>query len=263
MTKNHRSIAARFSASSATYDQAAEIQPKVVDKVFQMLAPLGSVDRILEIGCGTGLLTEKIITKFPAARIDAVDISCKMIERSTTRLAAYNGIRWLISDVRNLPETTTMYSLIVSSSSLHWINPIKAGLAKCSCLLKKDGYLISALMVQGTLCELHASRLRVAPHKPPQERLPSMQEVRHAFQNTELHILDEAEDTMHVHYPSAEVLLRRIHDQGSTGGPFSISTLPMNRRELHDLVVDYNACYNSNGGVYATYHVAYFRASKR
>ncbi len=262
MSKNQKSIASRFSASSTSYDQAVVIQPIVVDKIFKMIMSAGAVDRVLEIGCGTGLLTKKIITHFPSARIDAVDISGKMIARSKTQLAAHPGIRWLISDIMNLPETT-MYPLIVSSSALHWINPVEAGLAKCACLLKKDGCFISAMMVQGTLGELHASRLRVAPHKPPRQSLPSMREIRHALQNTGFRILDIIEDVTRVNHPSAEVLLRRIHDQGSTGGPISISTFPMNRKELHDLSSDYNACYKSDSGVYATYRVVYFRVVKK
>jgi len=261
VSHNQMSIAARFSASSNTYDEVAVIQPMVVENVFKMIVSPRSIDQILEIGCGTGLLTGKIIQRFPSARIDAVDISAKMVMRSRTRLAANGRIRWSVADVLDLPESV-MYPLIVSSSSLHWISPISDGMTKLSRLLKRNGYLVFALMVHGTLGELRDARLRVAPQKPPQGSLPSAPEVRQSLQYAGLCILEEFEETVRIHYPSASILLRRIHDQGLTGGRVSASMLPMNRDELRHLVMDYDARYKSDKGVYATYHVAYFKAVK-
>lgn len=256
-----KTIASRFSASSATYDRAAVVQPMVVEKVFHMLARVGAVDRILEIGCGTGSLTEKLVGRFPETWIDAVDVSDKMIALSQRRLAGNSRIRWIISTVGDLPGTA-VYPLIVSSSSLHWISPVDTGLIKLSLLLRDGGYLIFALMVDGTLGELRECRLRVAAHKPPLGSLPSTKQVRHALRNAGLRVLENREETERISYPSAAVLLQGVHDQGSTGGRISLSAAPMNRGELRRLVMDYDASYKSDGGVYATYCVSYFVAKK-
>ena len=254
------SVAARFSASAGTYDQATVIQPQVAEKVFSMINALDSPGRVLEIGCGTGLLTEKLTKHFPTVRIDAVDISEKMISRSMKRFAN-RTIKWSVADVMDLPESV-MYPLIISSSALHWINPVASVLTKLSRLLSRDGHLIFALMVNGTLGELHAARIRVAPHKPPMGLLPSVSEVRHAVQASGLRILEDSEENIRLNYPSASLLLSRIHDQGSTGGNVSASVVPMNRSELRDLVMDYDTRYKCDDGVYATYHIACFKAVK-
>lgn len=260
--KNERNtVAPRFSAASATYDLAAVVQPAVAGKLCEMLAGNGSPDTILEIGCGTGILTEKLACLFPRALISAVDVSEKMVFLSQRRLGGNSRVRWTVADMRRLRETE-YYNLIASSSALHWIDPFGAGLKKLSRLTSEGGRLVFGLMVEGTLKELRDARLRVAPHKPPRGKLPSVHEVRVALREAGLKIRAERDDIVRPGYPCASALLRSLHDQGVTGGGVSWSAAPLNRDELRRLAVDYDASYGSGGGVFATYRIAYFFAEK-
>ena len=44
---------------------------------------------VLELGCGTGTLTERFLTAFPHARMTAVDISEEMLRRARTKTRAH------------------------------------------------------------------------------------------------------------------------------------------------------------------------------
>ncbi len=268
--KNIISIAARFSVAAGKYDEKAGVQQAVAEVLDQMFpnlpAPERSAEtgippaaRILEIGCGTGLLTSLIRKRYAGLWIDAVDVSARMIAQARTRLGFDKHIRWRIADLRNVP-INCFYPLIVSSSSLHWVCPLEEGLAKLAACLAANGCLVFSLMVRGTFGELRRSRLRVAPHKPPMGNLPTLRQVRQGLHYAGLNVVDERKEIRRVEYASAESFLRQIHEQGLTGGLVSSAGIPLNRSELKELARDYQAHWKSGEGVKASYHVAYFKA---
>ena len=268
--KNTMAIAARFSAAAGKYDEKAGVQQavaEVLDRMFPTLPlPERSAEtgippaaRILEIGCGTGLLTALIRRRYPGLWIDAVDVSARMISHARTRLGFDKRIRWRVADLHHVPSKPR-YPLIVSSSSLHWVCPLEEGLTKLALLLESRGRLVFSLMIRGTFGELRVSRLRVAPHKPPMGNLPTLRQVRQGLQHAGLNVVDERKEIRRVEYASAESFLRQIHEQGLTGGLVSSAGIPLNRSELKELARDYQAHWKSGEGVKASYHVAYFKA---
>ncbi len=261
--KTDKTIALRFSASSETYDRAARAQPLVADRIMGMIGSADCPERILDAGCGTGLLTEKLAARFPAAVIDAVDVSERMIAHARQRFAGNNRVRFTACDARSFAGGG-VYQLVASCSALHWMKPIGEAVKKLSSLLQAGGRMVFGLMVDGTLQELRSARLRAAPGKPPIGKLPSVAEVRDALHAAKLVIAGCEEERIELHYPSAAALLKSLHEQGVTGGSVSIAAAPLNRAELCRLMADYDSSYRADGkGVRATYHAACFSAVKK
>jgi malonyl-CoA O-methyltransferase len=260
--KHQRSVTARFSAASATYHKEADVQKTVAKKLLSMASDLRPVDHALEIGCGTGVLTELLMKHFPTVMIHAMDVSKDMIAQARNRLSSNNHIQWFTSDLRTFAAPVS-YSLIMSSSSMHWICPIEDGLRRMADLLEVRGDVVVALMLDGTLGELRTTRLRVAPHKPPLGRLPLAEEVLSGLKQTGLRVVTKWQETIRAHYVSAEAFLRTIHGQGLTGGAVSSSRCPLSRGELYRLRAEYEAEFSNDGsGVFASYEVLYLKATK-
>ena len=59
---NKELIKKRFSKCITTYDENAKIQKRMAEKLFSLLER-NDFDKILEIGCGTGLLTKIAVEK--------------------------------------------------------------------------------------------------------------------------------------------------------------------------------------------------------
>lgn len=256
------SVTARFSAASETYHKNADVQKIVARKLLSLLSTRQPIDHILEVGSGTGLLTEFLLEHFPTAMIHAVDISKEMVEQAQHRLSGHNRFQHFISDLRTF-DPPILYPLFVSSSSMHWISPIEDGLKRMTDLLEPGGDVAVALMLHGTLGELRATRLRVAPHKPPLGRLPLAEEVLCGLERMGMLIITKWQETIRAHHASAEAFLRAIHEQGLTGGMVSSSKCPLTRGELQRLRAEYEARYNNDGtGVFATYEVLFLRATK-
>jgi malonyl-CoA O-methyltransferase len=208
------------------------------------------------------LLTALIRQRYAGLWIDAVDVSAQMLAQARARMGFDKRIRWLVTDLRHIPAKRS-YPLIVSSSVLHWVDPLEEGLAQLANLLKPGGWLVFSLMIRGTLGELRESRLRVAPHKTPLGNLPTLRQVRQGLRYAGLEIDDERKEIRHVTYPSAAAFLRYIHDLGLTGGAVSAARVPLTRKELKNLTDDYQANFASDAGVKASYHIAYFKLLRR
>ncbi|MCX6993922.1 MAG: methyltransferase [Kiritimatiellaeota bacterium] len=257
----HKTIAARFSAAASTYHASATIQRSVAERLGAMLVGDEAFDRILEIGCGTGLLTAHLCRLFPRARIDALDMAGGMVAQCRARLADASGLHCHVADLNKFC-TDGLYPLIVSSSALHWMDPMAEVMETLAGMLTGQGRLVFALMVGGTLAELQAARRRAAPHKLPARRLPTVLAVRAALTQAGLCIEEEREESRRQAYVSARDLLRQLHEQGLTGGPLARSGRLLNRTDLRRLTLDYDRRYREGDGVYASYEVAYFRARK-
>ena len=80
---NKKLVASRFGSKVNSYDIATPVQQQMAQALIEQVGKYfsaGEPGRILELGCGTGRLTRKIVEIFPNARITAVDISSQMTE---------------------------------------------------------------------------------------------------------------------------------------------------------------------------------------
>lgn len=257
-----QTVPKRFSAAADTYDARATVQLEVAGKLMPMIPAGASMKRILEVGCGTGVLTRFLLQQSPGAAIDAIDTAPRMIERARRHFGAEPRMSWKVADAGSF-RSAQLYSLIVSNCSLHWMDPFAEGLAHVVSLLDRGAPFVFSIMLHGTLGELRDARLRVAPAKPPLGRLPTMDEVVRVLESGGCEVTEAREETEVETYPSAYDFLRAIHELGLTGGAVSRSHLPLSRIELSQLLLDYEEHYGAaDGRVYASFRAGYVAAHK-
>ena len=260
-TAASRSICARFAAAARTYHDESNLQRTVASKLAASIMPLEQIDCVLEIGCGTGLLTELLRRDFPDAAIHAVDIARPMIDLAKDRIGEYR-MNWHVADARQLCLDRD-FPLIISSSALHWMTPVSDTIKRLAGMLEPGGNLVSALMVKGTLGELHAARTCLFPTKTAPVCLPGAEQVLEALAAAELEVEHSRQEVLRERYDSAHGFLRSLNRQGVTGTADSGCKL-LNRTELRKLIEYYEQRFAApGGGVFATYRVLYLRARKQ
>lgn len=255
-------VARLFSRAAATSGSGLEPQNKVASRLIGM-APANdrAIRSILEVGCGTGMLTAKALARYPAARLTAIDVACGMVRQMNATLAAGGRVRAITADARTF-VSDEMYDLILSSSALHWSSPLDATLGNLRNLLRGKGTLAASIMLDGTLGELQRLRRALVPDCVPSGRLPRRSEVEAALAASGFESGAIEEETVRVRYASAQEFLCRIHDQGVTGGAVSRGPRPLCRGELKRLAARYDREFqHADGGVYASYAVLYFTAA--
>jgi SAM-dependent methyltransferase len=113
-TKKHLDTAEESSQhwSATTYAANAHFVPALGQPVLDLLQPRRG-ERILDLGCGDGVLTEKLVAL--GARVVGIDNSPHMIAAARQR-----GIDAIVMDARNLVFENE-FDAVFSNAALHWI----------------------------------------------------------------------------------------------------------------------------------------------
>lgn len=149
-TDQSSSIKRRFSNAAKTYDQNSIIQAEVAEKLSNHIKHL-SPNSILEIGCGTGLLSVKLARQFPHANLTITDITPEMLAITSEKLnqAQHKNKSDQERQIQVTPfnpETdlalnspNQKYDLIISSMTIHWFENVSATLGQLQKLLTPQG----------------------------------------------------------------------------------------------------------------------------
>lgn len=128
-----------FSQKVHSYDRHAVLQKDTAKKLCSFL-PDNNPLKILEIGCGTGFLTEELQRKYPQAEILCTDISKEMILASQQKFTGYRNLSFQVMDGENF-LIDQKFDLIVSNLTVQWFDNPLTGLKKICQNLKIDGLL--------------------------------------------------------------------------------------------------------------------------
>ena len=101
-----------------TYDRASTPQQAWAADVLARLDALAPDATILDVGCGTGRVTEAILPLVPEGRVLAIDASPDMVALASARLGDRAQV-WC-QDVLDL-ELAEPVDAIVSTATLHWV----------------------------------------------------------------------------------------------------------------------------------------------
>jgi ubiquinone/menaquinone biosynthesis C-methylase UbiE len=140
-----------YARRAATYDTdvrsrfheriAARTVDLVVEEVESMLGSGARPARVLDVGCGTGLLLHRLQERVPSIDAVGIDPAPEMIRRATLR--ASNGRpTFAVGVAESIPEPDAAFDVVVSSTSFsHWRDQ-GAGLAECFRVLRSEGSLV-------------------------------------------------------------------------------------------------------------------------
>lgn len=153
-------VAAAFSAAANTYDDGAEVQREVAERLALRIARLALPPRarIVEIGCGTGFLT-RALARMDVRELIVTDISEAMLARCQNGLkdvAADTTLRFLVMD-GEAPHAAGPFDLICASLSFQWFNDLAGSLERLSALLAPGGHLAFATLAADSFQEWRAA----------------------------------------------------------------------------------------------------------
>lgn len=101
---------------------------------------LRSGDRLLDVGCGTGVLLDQISHRWPASRPHGIDPSGGMLRRARQRLG--DRVHLIQGDGAALPFADGSFGTVVSSSSLRYWPDAGAGFQEIARVLQPAGRLL-------------------------------------------------------------------------------------------------------------------------
>lgn len=103
----------------ADFDRIAVSAPAAIESLDpaarRLLAEVPLRARVLEIGCGTGLLARELATK-RGARVTAIDASTRMIDVARVRTPASLGIEYCVADF--LALSPCGFDVVIAANAL-------------------------------------------------------------------------------------------------------------------------------------------------
>lgn len=104
------------------YFQYASIQKKLYDDILDLLS-LKSIapSSILDLGCATGEMTQKLALLFPEARVIGIDKSHERIKYATKKFPSQKNLQFQEMDIERL-SLIGPFDLIISNASLQWVS---------------------------------------------------------------------------------------------------------------------------------------------
>jgi trans-aconitate 2-methyltransferase len=101
-----------------TYDRTSEPQQAWASDVLARLEGVAQDATLLDVGCGTGRVTEALLALVPRGRVLAIDASADMVALARTRLGGRAEV-WC-EDALDL-DLDEPVDAIVSTAALHWV----------------------------------------------------------------------------------------------------------------------------------------------
>lgn len=134
-------VAIRFSQAKSEYDNNAIAQQCIVQKLMALLATQNKAfGKILEIGCGTGMLSEQLVSHCSFERLVLNDL-CSDYEPSLRKKLSYPSVHYHFGDAER--ENFGMgYDLVISASAVQWFENEANFLKKMANMLNDDGILL-------------------------------------------------------------------------------------------------------------------------
>lgn len=246
MLIDKQTIKKAFTKAIPTYKQEAVVQNQIAENLLKMLSEhlKEPVSSILEIGCGTGFLTQLLQTHFPDTTITTNDLCPEMSQYMPPH------IKFISGDMETT-EFPDKYDLITGSSAIQWLTNLPSFLAKINQNLIPNGIIAFSTFGEKNLKEIkHITGIGLSYYtKSSLEQI-----ISSTFQ-----IIELKEEIKTLYFPSPRDVLTHMKRSGING----ITSNKWTKSDLQYYTDQYKQTFNTTNGVSLTYHPIYIIASKK
>ena len=239
-----------FNKAAKTYSKHDFLQRNVAKILLDKLSYIKSKQKfILDVGCGTGCLTKKLLTNHDVVALDAAIEMCHVA-----------GIENVIcANAASLPFCNNAFDLVVSNLMMQWLgDDLISFLQESKRVVKKEGFVLFSTLGPNTLYEM-------------QEVMSEVSSAEHVNSQLDMHIVGD----LFVQAGFADVVMDRVmltieynsfkhllSDLRKTGANVILSQekVKFNKKKLSQISNIYENKYSSNGKIVASYEVIFAKA---
>jgi len=145
------SIRNNFNSASSNYNDNAFLQNEIANRLAEKLRVISiKPQTIIDLGSGTGLLSNKTAEIFPNANLICVDFAQQSLLKNSQNLK-------VCANAYELPFASNSVDFIVSNLMMQWCPDLKALFNECFRVLKPEGLILFTTFGPDTLKELKRS----------------------------------------------------------------------------------------------------------
>jgi len=250
-------VQANFSKRAASYDKAgvfqaqaaADFADRLIAYLEQQSSPILSV---LELGAGTGFLSERLLQRLPLQTLQITDLSESMLTQCQLRLESCLTdecqISYLPLDFNTVIFRQAECDLMVSSMALQWARDLTDTVARLRTGLKPGGTLAFTTLTDRTFARLQQA-FAAAGLAYPGPDLLGVEQIRASCAGFEQVSVEVS--NYQVTYASVLEYLRAVQQTGAGNA----STQRLTVAQLRKVMAAYESLHG-NGECQADYQVA-------
>jgi ubiquinone/menaquinone biosynthesis C-methylase UbiE len=139
-TQERDPVVREYSRLARDYDKKWSFYVEATTRETMARLSVGPMDRVLDVGCGTGALLDQLSRSHLQARLTGVDPVPEMLAVARTRLPADVDLRegW----AEQLPFPDGSFDVVVSCNMFHYIRKPIAALQEMGRVLRSGGELV-------------------------------------------------------------------------------------------------------------------------
>jgi len=254
-----KKVSRNFSKGADTYDKAAIIQKHMADKMEIFVDGSKKEYKILEIGCGTGIFSKKILKRFPNSKVDLLDISSNMLDKAKEKLGEEERINYILDDIESHVKEEK-YDIIFSNATFQWIEDQENLFRHLHSILEYGGKIVFSTFGKRTYCELKESFEKLEGSFCFSQDFIATTALKDIVE-AHFMLLAADEEYMVESYPSVLDFLKMIKDIGANSATGDGQILTRGKlKELEDI---YMEKYGDGSKIDVTNHLIYMVLEKR
>lgn len=239
-----------FRKSISTYNDNAIVQKQICAHLSELVNAHGqcNFNNVLEIGCGTGLMTEFIIDNFSIDNIVLNDIVEEMSSEITSLFEKrlFKKFEFISGDAERL-KFGKAFDLIISASTFQWFQNIDSVIEKMSSMLNKNGLFVFNTFAADNFHEIKSIKEGGLEYK-------SFEELEIAL-SKQFNVIHSEEIKQQVYFDSVMDILKHLRLTGVNG---TKAKKAWTKGGLNDFEQKYARFFNPEKGYSLTYNPAYF-----
>lgn len=247
-------VRSAFNKASNDYDKHAFLQKEIAARLDSKLDVIsGNSDVIIDLGAGTGLLSQNLIKRFPDSQLICLDFAQASLNNNPSK-------NKLCADAYQLPLADNSVDMVISSLMMQWCPNLKQLFSEIHRVLKNDGLILFSTFGPDTLKELKKS-WSVVDSEAHVNTFTDMHDIgdqmlQNGFQSPVMEM-----ETLTLTYQTVTDLLRDLKAIGAQ--TVSTRSKSLMGKDKFQLMIKMYESYRKDRKLPATYEVIYGHAWKK
>jgi malonyl-CoA O-methyltransferase len=247
-------VRSAFNKASSDYDAHAFLQKEIAVRLDAKLNVIsGKSEVILDLGAGTGLLSQHLSNRFSDSQLICIDFAHLALKNNPSN-------NKICADAYHLPLADNSIDMIASSLMMQWCPDLNTLFSECFRVLKNDGVILFSTFGPDTLKELKKS-WAVVDDTTHVNTFTDMHDIgdqmlQNGFQSPVMEM-----ETLTLTYQTVTDLLRDLKSIGAQ--TVDSRSKSLTGKDKFQLMIKMYESYRKDGKLPATYEVIYGHAWKK
>jgi SAM-dependent methyltransferase len=222
-----------FEVSAEAYDRYMGRWSRRLASDFADFAGVGAGMRVLDVGCGTGALTEELLVRLPTGSVSAVDPSASFVGSVSARLP---DVEVTVAAAESLPFPSGSFDAALALLVVHFMADPVAGLSEMARVTRPGGVITASVWDfagdRGPVGVFWGAARHVRPDAPGEAHLPGTHKghLAQLLETAGLHDVAETTLIATIEHPSFEDWWAPFTAGAGPAGAF-VSSLDVGTRE--------------------------------